>query len=156
LKNHFVANISGIAIASFTTTTTTRCVTVSSSGVAATKLDVSSKALAHFATRFHALGVRKGTTINKYIIGRNIPNAGKASPAELSADPHAVAIGLLVDSEHPVVGSVRQPRHPARFDGTPAELGVPAPALGQHTDEILTELGRADDIARLRESGVVA
>jgi len=48
------------------------------------------------------------------------------------------------------------PRHPTRFRGTPAELTNHSPGLGEHTDEILTELGRADDITRLRDSGVVA
>jgi crotonobetainyl-CoA:carnitine CoA-transferase CaiB-like acyl-CoA transferase len=48
------------------------------------------------------------------------------------------------------------PRHPTRFRGTPAELTNHSPGLGEHTDEILADLGRADDVIRLRESGVVA
>jgi alpha-methylacyl-CoA racemase len=39
---------------------------------------------------------------------------------------------------------------------TPAELGGPAPGLGEHTDEVLAELGLADRIAQLRIAGVVA
>jgi crotonobetainyl-CoA:carnitine CoA-transferase CaiB-like acyl-CoA transferase len=48
------------------------------------------------------------------------------------------------------------PRHPAQFAATPASLGGPAPALGEHTDELLAGLGRADDIDDLRSQGIVA
>ncbi len=55
--------------------------------------------------------------------------------------PQVVANELLVESEHPVAGRIREPRPAARFDRTPAALDRPAPTLGEHTDEILTELG---------------
>ena len=67
----------------------------------------------------------------------------------------AIAMGLFEESEHPVAGRVRVPRHPAQFGSTPARLTRDAPTLGQHTDEILTELGLADRISGLREAGVV-
>lgn len=79
-----------------------------------------------------------------------------AVPAELAADPHARAIGLLEDSRHPTAGRLRQPRHPAGFPTTPARLGGPAPLLGEHTDEILAGIGLADRTANLRADGVVA
>ena len=85
-----------------------------------------------------------------------VPCGVVLSPAELAADPHAQAIGLLVDSQHPVAGRVRQPRHPARFGRTPADLGGPAPRLGEHTDEILAGLGLADRRDAWRAAGVVA
>jgi len=85
-----------------------------------------------------------------------VPCGVVLSPAELAADPHARAIGLFVDADHPIVGRTRQPRHPAQFGATPAHLGTPAPALGQHTDEILAAIGLADRIAELRGAGVVA
>ena len=87
---------------------------------------------------------------------RRVPCGVILSPAELADDPHARAIGLLVDSVSPVVGRVRQPRHPAQFAADPAALGHAAPALGQHTDEILASLGLGDRIAALRASGAVA
>jgi len=86
---------------------------------------------------------------------QRVPCGVVLSPAELSADPHAQAVGLLVDYDSPVAGRVRQPRHPTRFGGTPATLAGPAPALGQHTDEILAELGLAARTADLRAAGVV-
>ena len=75
--------------------------------------------------------------------------------ADLPDDPHAVAIGLFEESMHPVAGRLRQPRHPARFSDTPAEIGGPAPMLGEHTDELLAELGLADRADDLRSRGVV-
>jgi crotonobetainyl-CoA:carnitine CoA-transferase CaiB-like acyl-CoA transferase len=78
------------------------------------------------------------------------------STAELHTDPHVRATGMLIDSEHPTAGRLRQPRPPVRFEKTPAALGGPAPTLGQHTDELLRELGLGGEIARLREASIVA
>jgi len=85
-----------------------------------------------------------------------VPFAMVLSPEELIDDPHAVAIGLLEHHEHPLAGPLRMPRHPIRYASTPATVADPAPALGGHTDEILTELGLADRIPELRQHRVVA
>ncbi|HEV2309865.1 MAG TPA: CoA transferase [Acidimicrobiia bacterium] len=85
-----------------------------------------------------------------------VPCGVIVSPAELAADPHAQAIGLLEESQHPIAGRLRQPRHPAGFGSTPARLGGPAPGLGEHTDEVLAGLGLGDRVAELRAAGVVA
>jgi crotonobetainyl-CoA:carnitine CoA-transferase CaiB-like acyl-CoA transferase len=87
---------------------------------------------------------------------QRVPFAMILSPDQLTRDEHAVAVGLFVEDDHHIVGRTRMPRHPTRFRGTPAELTNHSPGLGEHTDEILAELGRAADIDRLRESGVVA
>ena len=84
-----------------------------------------------------------------------VPYGILVSPADLADDPQAVALDLLVDSHHPVAGAIRQPRHPTRFEGTPAGVGGPSPSLGQHTDELLAEAGWADRIVELRAAGVV-
>jgi crotonobetainyl-CoA:carnitine CoA-transferase CaiB-like acyl-CoA transferase len=78
------------------------------------------------------------------------------SAAEMVDDPHAIAIGMFEEFDHPVVGRARLPRHPTQFHATPASLGFGAPALGQHTDEVLGELGLGAQIKRLRAAGVVA
>ncbi|CAB4857547.1 unannotated protein [freshwater metagenome] len=86
-----------------------------------------------------------------------VPAGVVLSPAALSADPHVQAIGLLQDSVHPTAGRLRQPRHPAQFASTPATLGSGAPTLGEHTDELLTELGfDANAIAALRAAGAAS
>lgn len=85
-----------------------------------------------------------------------VPFAMILTPEELTRDPQAIAMGLFVEADHHVVGRTRIPRHPALFGATPATLGGHSPALGEHTDEVLTELGMADRIADLRARNVVA
>lgn len=85
-----------------------------------------------------------------------VPFSMILTPEQLIEDPHAKALGLFIESEHAVVGRTRLPRHPAQFGETPAELRGDSPSLGQHTDEILAELGMADKIAQLRSNNVVA
>jgi crotonobetainyl-CoA:carnitine CoA-transferase CaiB-like acyl-CoA transferase len=87
---------------------------------------------------------------------QRVPCGVVLSAAELVDDEHAQAIGLFVEREHAVVGRLRLPRHPILFAGTPAELGAGAPALGEHTDEILAEIGLGARTDALRAAGVVA
>ncbi len=85
-----------------------------------------------------------------------VPCGRVTDAADLPADPHAQAMGLFVEYEHPAAGHVRLPRHPTRFAATPATLGGPAPGLGEHTDDILRELGLGERIDALRATGAVA
>jgi crotonobetainyl-CoA:carnitine CoA-transferase CaiB-like acyl-CoA transferase len=85
-----------------------------------------------------------------------VPCGVLTPPADLPDDPHVRAIGLFEQLQDPAAGRVRLPRHPTQFSATPAAIGGPAPALGQHTDEILAELGLADRIDQLRAGGAVA
>jgi crotonobetainyl-CoA:carnitine CoA-transferase CaiB-like acyl-CoA transferase len=87
---------------------------------------------------------------------QRVPYAMIVAPADLPDDPHARAAGLFETYDHPVVGRVRHPRHPTIFGGTPAALTRASPALGEHTDEILGELGLGERVADLRAAGTVA
>jgi crotonobetainyl-CoA:carnitine CoA-transferase CaiB-like acyl-CoA transferase len=72
------------------------------------------------------------------------------------AAPQAAALGLSVDVEHPAFGALRQVAPPIVLSRTPATIRTAPPLPGEHTDEILGELGLdAAAIARLRAGGVV-
>ena len=71
-------------------------------------------------------------------------------------EPQAAACGLSVEAETPI-GPVRQMGPPFRFTATPAAELRPAPGLGEHTSEVLGEIGYSSEkIARLRADGAVA
>jgi alpha-methylacyl-CoA racemase len=74
------------------------------------------------------------------------------SPWEAPDHPHNAERGTFIESF-----GVTQPGPAPRFGRTPAAIGGPPPANGQHTDEILGDLGLdAAEIARLRSAGDVA
>ncbi|MBI3799224.1 MAG: CoA transferase, partial [Deltaproteobacteria bacterium] len=86
-----------------------------------------------------------------------VPCAPILSREDLLTDPQIAANALIVESEHPQAGRMRQARPAARFDGTPAEMRSPAPLLGEHTDAVLTELGVSpEQLASLRTAGTIA
>jgi len=68
----------------------------------------------------------------------------------------AQARAMAVDVEHPLLGTLRQVGVPFKFGATPATIRSAPPLLGEHSAEILTELGYDDEaIERLRADGVI-
>jgi len=61
--------------------------------------------------------------------------------ADLRSDPHLAARGIVHESVHPHAGPFTSVGWPAPIDGQPFEIAHAAPLLGEHTDEILAELG---------------
>ncbi len=85
-----------------------------------------------------------------------VPCAPVLTRNQMIDHPQIAANGTVVEVDHPHAGRLRQARPAARFEATPAEIRRGAPALGEHTDEILAEAGLdPDEIATLREAGVV-
>jgi crotonobetainyl-CoA:carnitine CoA-transferase CaiB-like acyl-CoA transferase len=71
--------------------------------------------------------------------------------------PQVAALGLVVETEHRAAGRLRQTRPAARFSATPPDIRRGAPALGEHTAEILRELGYSSaEIAELGSPRVAA
>jgi crotonobetainyl-CoA:carnitine CoA-transferase CaiB-like acyl-CoA transferase len=67
------------------------------------------------------------------------------------------ARGMVVELDQPELGKVRQLGHPVGFSRTPADPTRPAPAFGEHTDQVLAEVGySAEEIAAMKESGAAA
>ena len=78
------------------------------------------------------------------------------SVGEMHEDPQALARDMVVATEHPVAGRVDTLGLPVKFSETPGGVARPAPLLGQHSREVLAELGYGErDIARLIDQGIV-
>jgi crotonobetainyl-CoA:carnitine CoA-transferase CaiB-like acyl-CoA transferase len=76
---------------------------------------------------------------------------------EFMADPQARANRTVFEVEDPRAGTLRQIAHPARYSETPATLRRLPPQRGEHTDEVLAELGYSEaEVRALRERGTVA
>jgi crotonobetainyl-CoA:carnitine CoA-transferase CaiB-like acyl-CoA transferase len=85
-----------------------------------------------------------------------IPSGGIADVGAAFASDEAAALDMLVDVEHPALGVLRQAGIPLRFERTPGSIRSAPPLLGEHTDEILAELGYdAAPIAELHDRRVV-
>ncbi len=76
--------------------------------------------------------------------------------AQALSTPQVAARRLVVEQEHRTLGRIRQVGPPFAFGVTPAGVRMPPPALGEHTDQILAELGYGPaEVARMRAGGVI-
>lgn len=75
---------------------------------------------------------------------------------EALEDPHNLARGMVVTTEHPVAGQVKGVGCPIHFSNSPDRTSFGAPVLGQHTQEVLLDLGFSmEQIQHWVQSGVV-
>jgi crotonobetainyl-CoA:carnitine CoA-transferase CaiB-like acyl-CoA transferase len=85
-----------------------------------------------------------------------VPCAPVLTRNEVIRHPQVIEMGIVVETDHPAAGRLRQARPAARFSGTPAGVRHGGPGLGEHTQEVLAEIGySAADIAELRAEGIL-
>jgi crotonobetainyl-CoA:carnitine CoA-transferase CaiB-like acyl-CoA transferase len=86
----------------------------------------------------------------------NVPVGPISDLHEVFTDPVVRHLGLIAEVDHPVAGRVRAPGIPVRMDGTPPSVRRHPPLLGEHTEEVLAEVGYSpEDIAALRRDGAI-
>jgi len=75
----------------------------------------------------------------------DVPCAPVLTRTQMRQHPQVAANAILQEYEHPEAGPLRQSRHPAKFSKTANAPPVPAPALGEHTEEVLREAGISEE-----------
>jgi crotonobetainyl-CoA:carnitine CoA-transferase CaiB-like acyl-CoA transferase len=76
--------------------------------------------------------------------------------AAVFADPQVQARGMVVNVDHPTLGTVQALGSPIKMSATPPDPSRRAPLLGEHTDEVLLQAGFSqDEIDRLRSDGAI-
>ena len=84
-----------------------------------------------------------------------VPCGRVADLRDVFADPQVRAQEMVLEIPHPGHGTVRMTGFPVKLSETPCRVRRPAPELGEHTEEVLRELGLGDDVARLRAQHVI-
>jgi crotonobetainyl-CoA:carnitine CoA-transferase CaiB-like acyl-CoA transferase len=85
-----------------------------------------------------------------------VPAGRIYSAADIVADPHYQARGMILSAELPGGTQVKMPGIVPKLSDTPGEVRWQGPALGEHTSAVLAELGiAAADIQRMKNEGVV-
>jgi crotonobetainyl-CoA:carnitine CoA-transferase CaiB-like acyl-CoA transferase len=86
----------------------------------------------------------------------DIPVAPMNAIDDLLTDPHLTSSAFFVEEQHPTEGATYSMRTPTDWSDSKPEVPTPAPRLGEHSVEVLGELGYSrDEIAEMERSGVI-
>jgi len=92
-----------------------------------------------------------------YLVKADVCVGKVYEPEEMVADPQIHARDMIVEMRHPVHGTVKQFGQPIKLSATPGTIRTVAPYSGEHTDQVLGELGlREPEIKALRDKKIVA
>jgi crotonobetainyl-CoA:carnitine CoA-transferase CaiB-like acyl-CoA transferase len=90
------------------------------------------------------------------IFGEKVANAAVRPIQDMFDDPQVLAEQLVVDIEHPVIGTYKGLARPIKFSATPGPQPFAAPGFGQHSEALLQSVGYSSDEAEtLLLSGAV-
>ncbi|GAB7388626.1 CoA transferase [Bacillaceae bacterium] len=88
--------------------------------------------------------------------GAGVPGGPVYTYDQTLSDPHILAREMVVEMEHPKLGTIKTLGIPIKFSQTPLSIRTPAPWLGQHTTEVLQGIGFSEEeIAGLYEEGII-
>lgn len=104
----------------------------------------------------HLLAAMTTEECLRRLAAHDIPGAAVVPLDEVHEDPQVVHNATLVVTDSPTAGPIREPRPPVSFGGRERRVPGPAPALGEHTDQVLAELGYdTAAVASLRAVGAL-
>ena len=90
------------------------------------------------------------------LLRHEVPFARARRLDELPDDAQVRHNEMFRELDHPVAGTLRDARPAPRYTGTPTQFSAPAPTVGEHTRDILTEVGMAADIDELMKRGIIS
>jgi crotonobetainyl-CoA:carnitine CoA-transferase CaiB-like acyl-CoA transferase len=86
----------------------------------------------------------------------DVPSGPAYAPVEVINDPHFREHGMFVEIDDPKKGKIKHIAPPLRFSETPAEIKMPSPEVGEHTEEILLGLGYSKkEIEEMQGEGII-
>ncbi len=75
---------------------------------------------------------------------------------EVFQDPQVLHQEMVLEQDHPTIGKIKTVGFPTKLSESPATLRLPPPLMGQHTEEVLRDLGYSQgEIGQLREEKVI-
>lgn len=87
---------------------------------------------------------------------KGIPSGPLNTIAEMFQDPHVKASGIVKEVAHPTAGIISLVGSPLKLSRTPTEVRAHPPLAGEHTDEVLKEMGYSfSDINKLKENKII-
>jgi len=103
-----------------------------------------------------AIVKRERAELEKVLANAGVPASLVKDIKEALEDPQMIERQMVVEADHPKLGRLRMLRNPVLMDKVGPEIRWPAPLLGQHSREVLLELGYAESkiVELARESAI--